>query len=72
MIPVNIGYLYVVQVSTLSFYPYAGPAAGLNILANAKCQGGDNGLLHRSASAFLRDLLLMIAIIANSVQSAIT
>ncbi len=27
------------QGSTLSFYPYAGLAAGLNILANAKCQG---------------------------------
>ena len=39
VIPVNIGYLYAVQGSTLSFYPYAGLAAGLNILANAKYQG---------------------------------
>ncbi len=39
VIPVNIAYKFDVNDSPLSFYPYAGFAAGLNILANAKYQG---------------------------------
>lgn len=39
VIPVNIAYKFDVNDSPLSFYPYAGFAAGLNILANVKDQG---------------------------------
>ncbi len=39
VIPVNIGYQFDVKDSPLSFRPYAGLAAGLNILANAKYDG---------------------------------
>ncbi len=39
VIPVNIGYQLDIKDSPLSFRPYAGLAAGLNILANAKYDG---------------------------------
>ena len=44
VIPVNIGYKFDVQGSVLSFSPYAGLAAGINIVANGSYDGESESL----------------------------
>lgn len=44
VIPVNIGYKFDVQGSVLSFSPYAGLAAGINIVANSSFDGESGSL----------------------------